>query len=256
MQTQCPQCSTVFNITQQHLNMADGRVRCNQCQTVFDGYENMLEENNPPQLEDVATASPETSPTAKGNRTDIKPDAQRTPNTLIYSELLEDDYNKPRFSQIISRITFSLLSLVLLIALLLQLAYLKRVELAEHPTLSEYIHKACNAFDPCNIPIKRALDQFQLETRNVYAHPNIPKALVVSATFRNSANFAQPYPTLIISMSNVRGQEVAARHFKPEEYLDKFTTPGIKIQPGQSTSISLQLADPGNDAMAFEIDFQ
>ena len=251
MQTQCPECQTTFNITQQHLNIANGQVRCTQCQAVFDGYASMQDSNapEPPQLDEIAQTAHNTN---LGNKTDINP---HTPNSLIYSALLEDN-NTSGFASALSRALFSLLSVALLVILLLQFAYLKRSELADVPELAHYIHQACDAMPPCNIPVKRALEQFQLESRHIYAHPNITNALVVTATFRNNASFTQPYPTLVLSMSNVRGQEVATRHFVPSEYLDKFSDFNTGIAAQQSSSISLELADPGNQAMAFEIDFQ
>lgn len=253
MQTQCPECQTTFNITQQHLNIANGQVRCTQCQAVFDGYAHMQNSISPepPQLDDIADDI-----ASLGSNADISPQSKPKPSALIYSDLLEDDYNKPRLGSILAQCFFTVLSLLLLAVLLLQLAYLKRNELAKVPELAPYIHQACNTIPQCVIPIQRALEQFQLESRHVYAHPNIAKALVVTVTFRNNASFTQPYPTLLLSMSNVRGQEVATRRFLPDEYLDKFSDVGTGMASQQSSSISLELADPGDQAMAFEIDFQ
>jgi len=36
MQTQCPHCQTFFHITDEQLQLADGQVRCGQCDDVFD----------------------------------------------------------------------------------------------------------------------------------------------------------------------------------------------------------------------------
>jgi len=252
MQTQCPECQTTFNITQQHLNIANGQVRCTQCQAVFDGYASMQDSSvpEPPQLDEIAQTARNTN---LGNTTDIN---SHTPNSLIYSALLEEDNNTPGLASALSQALFTLLSVALLIILLLQFAYLKRSELADIPKLTPYIHQACDSVQQCNIPAKRALDQFQLESRHIYAHPNTAKALVVTATFRNNASFTQPYPILVLSMSNVRGQEVATRRFLPAEYLDKSSDEEAGIAAQQSSSISLELADPGDQAMAFEIDFQ
>lgn len=247
MQTQCPECATTFNITQQHLNIASGQVRCTQCQSVFDGYAYMQDSTSPepPALDDIAELIEQPSPD------------NYTPNALIYSDLLkQESYSKPRLARILVRLLLALLCLILLAVLLLQTAYLKRNELSNIPELSPYINQACDLLPACHIPTRRALEQFQLESRHVYAHPNTSKALVVTATFRNNANFTQPYPALVLSMSNVRGQEVATRRFLPSEYLDHFSDPSAGIAPMQSSSISLELADPGDQAMAFEIDFQ
>ncbi|HEY7774394.1 MAG TPA: DUF3426 domain-containing protein [Marinagarivorans sp.] len=39
--TRCPKCSTAFNVTEAHLNTANGAVRCGSCLNVFNGRENL-----------------------------------------------------------------------------------------------------------------------------------------------------------------------------------------------------------------------
>ena len=247
MQTQCPECQTTFNITQQHLDIANGQVRCTQCQTIFDGHANMHRPQEPPHLDDIAHIKPhQESP----NKSDTRP------NPLIFPDLIEQKNTKPSWGNTLKNVLLGLVSTALLATLLIQVAYLKRSELARIAPLAPYIQQACRTIAQCTIPAQRALEQFRLESRNVYAHPNTANALVVTATFSNQAEFRQAYPTLMLSMSNVRGQEVATRRFTPAEYLDKFSTADAGMAPQQSSSISLELADPGEQAMAFEIDFQ
>ncbi len=47
MYTQCPQCLTYFQVTPEHLRIAQGNVRCGQCRNVFSALGNLTEE--PPQ---------------------------------------------------------------------------------------------------------------------------------------------------------------------------------------------------------------
>lgn len=50
METQCPNCQTVFELADEDLNRADGKVRCGECATVFDGREHLpteTDEDNP-----------------------------------------------------------------------------------------------------------------------------------------------------------------------------------------------------------------
>ena len=75
MVTQCPHCSTAFNVTPEQLFARDGRVRCGHCTQVFDGLVNLtsleaLQAGVPPPLADSSAAaqqadaqSHETSPT-------------------------------------------------------------------------------------------------------------------------------------------------------------------------------------------------
>lgn len=61
MVTQCPHCSTAFNVTPEQLFARDGRVRCGSCRQVFDGLVNLtsleaLEAGVPPPLADTSEA--------------------------------------------------------------------------------------------------------------------------------------------------------------------------------------------------------
>lgn len=61
MVTQCPHCSTAFNVTPEQLFARDGRVRCGSCRQVFDGLVNLtsleaLEAGVPPPLAETSEA--------------------------------------------------------------------------------------------------------------------------------------------------------------------------------------------------------
>lgn len=272
MQSQCPHCLTIFNITEAHLELAGGDVRCAQCQTVFNGHAQLVEEKPaPPALTDIAVPAPDVDVHIDA-QSDLPFDSEGLderallddssaptnsnkagPNTLIYSDLLIE--SQPKRKRWLLNSLLLLLCLALTATLLLQIVYLKRQELVHHPVLGTYIQQACDLVPACHLQEIRALDQFYIESRRVYAHPNVKNALVMSATFRNGASFKQAFPALLVSMSNVRGQEVASRLFQPADYLDSFTNIDNGVAANQSVSISLKLADPGNDALAFEIAF-
>ena len=46
MQTKCPNCQAQFIVTQESLEIADGMVRCGQCDQVFDAEENFIDESS------------------------------------------------------------------------------------------------------------------------------------------------------------------------------------------------------------------
>lgn len=61
MVTQCPHCTTAFNVTPEQLFARDGRVRCGNCRQVFDGLVQLtsleaLEAGVPPPLADTSEA--------------------------------------------------------------------------------------------------------------------------------------------------------------------------------------------------------
>jgi predicted Zn finger-like uncharacterized protein len=61
MVTQCPHCTTAFNVTPEQLFARDGRVRCGHCNQVFDGLVNLtsleaLQAGVPPPLAEASDA--------------------------------------------------------------------------------------------------------------------------------------------------------------------------------------------------------
>ena len=42
MQAECPHCQTIFKLTEQQLQIADGMVRCGMCQEVFNALDHGL----------------------------------------------------------------------------------------------------------------------------------------------------------------------------------------------------------------------
>ena len=77
--------------------------------------------------------------------------------------------------------------------------------------------------------------------------------LHVSASFRNDARWAQPWPTVLLTLSDMDGRQVGLRAFKPADYLGKRDTG--HIAPGQSATIQLDVVEPAQQVVAFTFDF-
>lgn len=71
MYTRCPKCSTCFRVTERHLAVAKGKVRCGKCQLVFDASENAIDDlpTNPTSSQSINTPPPSVTSTVK---TEIK----------------------------------------------------------------------------------------------------------------------------------------------------------------------------------------
>lgn len=147
-------------------------------------------------------------------------------------------------------------ALVGLIALLLaQYLYFSRNELARHAELRPMLSAFCTAVSglvPCEIPLRRDLNRIEVENRTVQPHPAAPNALLVHLTLANRARFAQPYPVLELSFTDLNANLIAQRRFQPDEYL----APGVNISKGMTPDIPLQvmleLAAPDN-GLNFEL---
>jgi hypothetical protein len=142
---------------------------------------------------------------------------------------------------------------VLVVALLLQFAVADRARLAADRDWRPRIAALCDVFG-CTLPPWREPTALHLTSRDLSPHPSLPGVLVVSATFRNDAPFAQPWPQLQLSLQNLDGESLGLRRFAPREYLGSAPATA-RIGAGQSASIRLEILDPGKRAVAFGFEF-
>ena len=70
----------------------------------------------------------------------------------------------------------------------------------------------------------------------------------------NRAPRAQPYPLLRVTLEDRFGAKVARREFTPAEYLPGHVAPQTLLAPGARADADLSLADPGSQAVGFELD--
>ena len=141
----------------------------------------------------------------------------------------------------------------LLVLLVLQVGIADRTRLAADREWRPRILALCGVFG-CSVPPWREPAALHLTSRELRPHPSVPGVLVVSATFRNDAPFAQPWPQLQLSLQNIDGESLGLRRFAPREYLGG--APGTAmINAGQSASIRVEILDPGRRAVAFGFEF-
>jgi hypothetical protein len=142
---------------------------------------------------------------------------------------------------------------LLLLALLLQVAVADRARLAADRDWRPRIGALCGLLG-CELPPWREPAAQHVTSRDLRPHPTLPGVLVVSASFRNDAPYAQPWPQLQVSLQNLDGEALGLRRFAPREYLGTQSPPG-GIGAGQSASIRLEILDPGKRAVAFAFEF-
>jgi hypothetical protein len=142
---------------------------------------------------------------------------------------------------------------VLIVALLLQVAVADRARLAADREWRPRIAALCRVLG-CALPPWREPAALHLTSRDLRPHATLPGVLVASATFRNDAPFAQPWPQLQLSLQNLDGESLGLRRFAPREYLGT-RPPAGGIGAGQSASVRLEVLDPGKRAVAFGFEF-
>lgn len=143
---------------------------------------------------------------------------------------------------------------LLVLSLVLQVLVADRARLAADPAWRPRIVALCGWLR-CQLPAWHEPAAFRISSREIRPHPTAAGVLLVSATFRNDAAFAQAWPQLQLSLANLDGDSLGLRRFSAREYLGSDPA-SDQIGPGQSATISLAVVDPGKRAVEFGFEFR
>ena len=261
MQAKCPNCDTVFRLTDEQLSIANGMVRCGVCMLVFTATaEDIVPE---PLYEESAEAS-----AVENNQTVTEPeltttstDTENTHDLFTEepenSDIFPDGYRaleEPHRSSGLATLGWTIGILSLLITLVLEYAWFNKDKLAYNTGLAPWLNRFCDIAGCSIAPIHKP-ELIEMVNRNVYTHPNISKALMVTATMNNTAAYAQAYPDVEIGFSNLRGELVVQRIFTPDEYMNIKQNNLRLLHPDTPVTFGLEIKDPGRQALTYEFKF-
>ncbi|MDR6991771.1 DUF3426 domain-containing protein [Luteimonas sp. 3794] len=145
----------------------------------------------------------------------------------------------------------AVLALCLLLGLQVLLA--DRARLAADPGWRPTLARLC-AVLRCGLPPWREPSALTVLARDVRPDAARPGALLATTTFRNDARWAQAWPRLRLTLSDIDGRIVGARVFTPQEYLAS-APPQPTLDAGASVEARLQLVEPDARAVSFAFDF-
>lgn len=271
MITRCPDCQTAFRVTTAQLAARDGQVRCGYCIHVFDAAAHLLsdtsvttEEPAPgyshpgdappaawPETEAAlgmasgaaelpappATPSEQEIDPAAGAPVAAKPAATKAPA----SEL---NFGPPprapgrRWPWISG-------SFVLLLLLAAQGVFHFRSDIARLvPESKPLLAQACALLE-CSISLPRRSELVSIETSDLQADAANPNVVILTATLRNRAAFAQANPALELTLTDAQDLPLARRVLLPGDYLDAASDKagGFAAGAEHAVRITLQLAD-------------
>lgn len=241
MLTRCPTCGTAFRVTPEQLKARAGKVRCGHCNAVFNALES-LEDASPPAAAEAMSPPPVSEETHEAGSFAESPGAPALPEAatdtpLIAGEpgvkeehagsidiLLEDVGSKeappPSRKRAIAWTAAGLLALGLLV---IQAGYLFRGELVLfQPGLRPQLEELCSQFG-CDIPLPRKADLVGIEASDLHPDPQQKNLLVLAATLKNRAPFAQAYPHLELTLTDTRDQPIVRKVLAPTDYLAETT---------------------------------
>lgn len=292
MLTRCPNCETAFRVTPEQLKARQGQVRCGACQHVFNALESLVEEatiiHAPPQeiavvnetdVSDEIIAPSEVPPSTEvveavqvnedaspspvvepEEQAAALPEAAPTPALVpapepAFEPLLHELPTNPE-SPRLRWLWFGGASIAV-IALAIQILLHFRVELAVLAPISRPALEAlCSPFD-CKVDLPNNVDLMTIESSDLQPDAEKKNILMLSATLRNRAPFAQAFPHLELSLTDAADKVIARRVLAPADYLDAGLTPEMPntadslIHKGLATGeFSLKLPIDGNQIAA------
>lgn len=266
MYTQCPECLTVYKLRAEWIAQAHGRARCGSCGADFDMLAVLVDELPAGPFSNLKRRNPGAPPQLSVPA--LRPAVERAPSSEQRELFVDFDRtlraqreNPPSFAKPAPRRApqprswgWTLGAVVLLLVLSAQLAWAQRERLLQDSRVRELAEQACAKLR-CNLPEITDRSRIALMARDVRPHPSMSQALIITATLANQAAFTQSYPVLEITLSDVEERRIAMRRFQPHEYVSSPATLRAGLAPGATATLSLEVEDPGKNAVAFEFRF-
>jgi predicted Zn finger-like uncharacterized protein len=288
--TTCTHCLARFRVTPQQLNSRQGQVRCGKCGQVFSGFEALervpdddtgtrllaareaLERKPPqpqpappedlPELETVEppAASPVPARSAARTAAGAPPSAGPPSGTLPparaeraqEAEALAEPLELTPPRQPVAR-AWSFGVVLLLVVLAAEGAYAFRTPLAErYPVLRPWLESACARIG-CAVHWSRDEHLLKLEDSQLLEVPGRPDQIALAARIRNLASFAQEYPDLELTLTDIGGQPAARRVLRPADYLGHALAPDNVLAAGAEVAIQLRLETAGLKPTGYEL---
>lgn len=250
LQTTCQHCGAVFRITSSHLDQARGQVRCGECLQVFNALLS-LENYSQDQDRQITRSRYSRYPLSRKEQKSVQREEALVdrPTLSLQQAMYGENYRSMgQFKPLLWMVGI----LLLVAAAVVQVVYYQRYSLISSPHYQEQIIGLCQLL-PCDQSRFVDLEHIRLLERNIFTHPTRKKALMVTGSFVNEAPFSQPFPRLLISLSDTQGQFIANRLFEAKEYLSD--TAQARLDPGKVVQFQVEIVDPGNKALTYEFEF-
>lgn len=281
MLTSCPECRTTFRVTQEHLGLRRGLVRCGHCGVVFNAYDSLLAELVVPPAEpdkpvpelaadaaeqvaapaedrpiatdtlitaDTPAAAPEEAPEPEAEPSSPEPEPpeqapEAAPAAVETSEsILLSELPTRRRAIRPPRFHLKLAAaLCLAFTLLLQLAFFLRADLAAALPGTRPWLETLCRPLACVVPLPRQLDKAAIAASSLEHDAENKSRARLTLLLANRHEQAQAWPRIVLTLTDVRDAPVAQRVFTADEYLDKSTRQEAGMAAGEEREIRLDL---------------
>lgn len=318
MLTRCPSCATHFRVTPEQLKARSGRVRCGQCQNVFNALDSLIEEpvviaapmaavavppaptfeemSVPPQPGDTTAAGdgaaePKADParqldeivaapeppfepvpeapealaaTQPETQVEPIPELPETKELLTAEQPAEVSVAEPLAGEPVvdtanaaaetaaddlstfpepppppRRWPWVIGSLVALIAIVLQAVLAFRVELVVlWPEAKPALIALCEIAD-CEVGLPAKVGLVGIEASDLHPDSEHKGRLVLVATLKSRAPFAQQFPHLELTLTDTADQAIARKVLAPADYLPPTAPVASGMQPNADIMLAI-----------------
>ncbi len=226
--TNCPHCKSVFKLRKEHLEMAEGHVRCGSCQSLFLATDSLVSMEKETQKASMADNVEEASDNMMSA---ALADIAEAPELEVKETATPSNINK---GNLIKNSLYIALAAVLLISLFWYF-YLwpNRIKLAQDASWRPVLTASCSLFG-CQVPPLQRPDLFVVS--GIEVSPKVQGQQEVSLLLKNTADFAQPFPKVRVVLSDIKGGQFTTPDFTPAEYLPEVNHNTL-IQANQTVQI-------------------
>lgn len=152
-------------------------------------------------------------------------------------------------------VVWSLIVLALIGALVAQVTWFQFDRLSAIPELRPFYEQGCELAG-CELKPLIDVDSIQSRKLVVRTDPDNRSQLLVEAVIINRAAFAQPFPAIALTFSNLNGDVVAQSVFTPDEYIAGEGRELSTMPTDTPVRIAINIRDPGRDAVNYNIAFR
>lgn len=240
--TQCPECRTRFKVTDAQLDAHAGLVRCGHCHDVFNAREHLHDDEPSPQLSlPIDIEAPANEPglaPIPDVREPVEEPATLAQQVQFVEELTDEVPELPRRR---ASWTGIVIALMLSLALVAQAAYYFRVEIAARlPGLKPLLTQYCELL-ACTVALPQEAELIVIESSELEADPNHGNIVTLHVLVHNRAPYAQAYPNLELTLTDLQDQAVARRVLRPADYLKAGSSEHSGVPSNRDLDIRLRL---------------
>lgn len=269
--TACPACQTQFEVTDEQLQAYAGKVRCGECNHVFDAHSHLLQSALP--VDEIAEAASDAEVYFKVSAEVAQADSpSAAPEQAIYPDVALDEASSPSWKVNVdtavdpdpaipaflrnvsltderpvpvespaSQRTFVGLSALLVVLLVLQGIYFMRANLAAHyPQTKPLLQAFCKALH-CDVSLPQEIAQLTIDDADIQEHKERQGVLIFSSVLMNHGAIAQTYPKVELTLTNTADEAVLRKILTPAEYLPASVNLAEGLAPQQEQAVKVLL---------------